>query len=122
MSASSSTTAAADSPGSIEALKRVRATEIDWEQRLQAAQQQAAAEIARLRAEADAAIKAAQSEADQERARKVQAARADADREAAGILADGERAANDAAKGEGRRPVDRADAIRAAVLAGFLGD
>ncbi len=116
---------AAESPqtaGAIDALKRVRASEIDWDQRVTAAKQAAAEEIAQQRAAADAAVKSAQAAADQERAQKVQEARSDADRRAIAILADGAQAADVAARGEGKQPSDHADAILSAVLAGFLGD
>ena len=105
----------------IDALKRVRAAEIEWEQRLQAAKQEAASELARLRADAEAAVKAAQAAAEADRAERLELARGEADREAARIVADGERAAADAATEQGRRPADRADEIFAAVLAGFQG-
>lgn len=122
MSASASVAAPADRTGSIDALKRVRAAEIEWDQRVQAAKQQAATEIAKLRSDADAAVKAAQAEGEQARTLRVQAARVDADREAAQILADGQKATEEAARGEGRQPSDHADEILQAVLAGFLSD
>jgi vacuolar-type H+-ATPase subunit H len=108
--------------GSIDALKRVRAAEIDWDQKVTAAKQEAGEAIAALRTAADAAVRAAQAAADQERAAKVQVARSEADREAITIVADGATAADAAAKGEGRQPADKADEILRAVLAGFLPD
>jgi len=108
--------------GSIDALKRVKATETDWELKLRAARGAAEEAVQKLRADSDAAVKAAQAAADQQRAQAVQAMRAEADREAAEILADGERAAAQAARGEGKRAADKKDAILAAVLAGFLKD
>ncbi len=108
--------------GSIEALKRVKATETDWELKLRAARGQAEEALQRLRADADAAVKAAQAAADADRAAKLEAARAEADREAAGIVAEGQKAAEAAARGEGKRPADKKDAILAAVLAGFQKD
>jgi vacuolar-type H+-ATPase subunit H len=109
-------------PGSIDALKRVKATEAEWEIALRAAKGTAEATIQRLRADSDAAVKAAQAEADAERARVVQAARAEADRQAAEILAEGKRAAEAVAGGEGKSVVDRKDALLALVLAGFGKD
>ncbi len=108
--------------GSIEALKRVKATETDWELKLRAARGQADEAVQRLRSDADDAVKAAQAAADADRARTVEAARASADREAEGILADGRKAAEAAARGEGKRVADKKDAILAAVLAGFSKD
>ncbi len=108
--------------GSIEALKRVKATETDWELKLRAARGQAEETLQRLRTDADAAVKAAQTAADADRAAKLEAARAEADREAAGIVAEGQKAAEAAARGEGKRPADKKDAILAAVLAGFQKD
>jgi vacuolar-type H+-ATPase subunit H len=119
---SAATPAPTLSEGSIDALKRVRAAEIDWDQKAAAAKQEAAESIAALRTAADAAIRAAQAAADQERAAKVQAARSEADREAIAILAEGVKAAEEAAKGEGRQPTDKADEILRAVLAGFIPD
>jgi vacuolar-type H+-ATPase subunit H len=117
---------AASSPGtalgSIEALKRVKATESDWELKLRAARGAAAETIERLRNDCEAAVKAAQAAADGERARAVQAARAEADQEAAGILAEGTKVAEAAARGEGKRPADKKDKILGAVLAGFSKD
>jgi vacuolar-type H+-ATPase subunit H len=108
--------------GSIDALKRVKATESDWDLKLRAARGAAEETLQRLRADSETAVKAAQATADQERATAVQAARADADRAAAEILAEGTRTAEAAARGEGRRAGDRKDAILSAVLAGFAKD
>ncbi len=108
--------------GSIDALKRVRAAETEWEQKLAAAKQEAGEAIARLKTAADAAVRAAQAAADEDRAATLQAARSEADREAIVILADGAKAADAAAEGAGKRPADKADAIVGAVLAGFASD
>jgi vacuolar-type H+-ATPase subunit H len=108
--------------GSIDALKRVKATEVEWELKLRAAHGTAEEVLEHLRAESEAAVKAAQVSAEAERASAVIAARTDADREAAEILAEGTRAAEVAARGEGKRPTEKKDAILAAVLAGFLKD
>jgi vacuolar-type H+-ATPase subunit H len=106
--------------GSIDALKRVKATETDWEQKLGAARSAAEEAIARLREESETAVKGVQAAVEADRARAVQAARVEADREAAEILGDGTRAAEAAARGEGKRPSDKKGPILAAVLAGFL--
>jgi vacuolar-type H+-ATPase subunit H len=108
--------------GSIDALKRVRAAESEWEQKVAAAKQDAGEEIARRKTAAEASVKAARAAAEQQRAEKVQAARSEADREAIVILAEGAKAADAAAEGEGKRPADKADAILKAVLAGFTSD
>jgi vacuolar-type H+-ATPase subunit H len=108
--------------GSIDALKRVRAAETEWDQKLTHAKQDAGETLARARAAADDAVKAAQAAAEQARTAKVQAARSDADRESIQILADGAKAADAAAAGEGKKPADKADEILNAVLAGFSND
>jgi vacuolar-type H+-ATPase subunit H len=108
--------------GSIDALKRVRAAEMEWDQKVKDAKEAAAQEIARLRADSDAAVKAAQSAADADRASKLQAARSEADREAVGILADGAKEAERATEGEGKHPADHTDDILRVVLSGFTSD
>jgi vacuolar-type H+-ATPase subunit H len=108
--------------GSIDALKHVKATEADWELKLRAARGAAEEAIARLRTESEAAVAAAQAASDAERTRAVEAARAESEREAAEILAAGARVAEAAARGEGKRPADKKDAILSAVLAGFTKD
>jgi vacuolar-type H+-ATPase subunit H len=108
--------------GSIDALKRVKATESDWELKLRAARGAAEQALDRLRTDSEAAVKAAQVSADAERARTVQAARDEADRDAGGILAEGAKVAEAAARGEGKRPADKKDAILGAILAGFTKD
>ncbi|HTW40121.1 MAG TPA: hypothetical protein VMF04_04620 [Thermoplasmata archaeon] len=106
----------------LDALRRIKSVESEWEQRLAADREKAEATLQRLREETEAAVKATQAEAEEERARAVGAARAGADREAAAILADGERAAAEAARGEGKHPADRKDAVLTAVLADFVSD
>jgi vacuolar-type H+-ATPase subunit H len=108
--------------GSIDALKHVKATETEWELKLRSARGAADVALERLRTDSEAAVKAAQAAAEEERARAVQAARAGAEREAAEILAEGTRAAEAAARGEGKRPADKKSAVLAAVLAGFAKD
>ena len=106
--------------GSIDALKRVKETESDWELRLRAARGAAEEALQRLRTESETAVKSAQAAAEGERALAVQAARVAAEQEAAEIFAAGTRAAEAAARGEGKRPADKKDATLGAVLAGFL--
>ncbi|HTT44388.1 MAG TPA: hypothetical protein VMH38_00020 [Thermoplasmata archaeon] len=116
------TTSGAAEPDSVEALKRVKATENEWDARLAAARQDAEASIARLRAEAAAAVKEAQAAADRDRVARVTQARTETETEAAAILADGKKAADRALVGEGRRPSDKKTQILAAVLGTFGSD
>ncbi|MGI0130374.1 MAG: hypothetical protein ACREDE_03425 [Thermoplasmata archaeon] len=108
--------------GSIDALKRVKATESDWELRLRSARGAAEEALERLRTDSEAAVKSAQVAAEGERTNAVLAARQEAERQAAEILAQGTRAAETAAHGEGKRPADQKDAILGTVLAGFVPD
>lgn len=108
--------------GSFEALKRVKAAENEWEAKLATAKHESEAALGRLRDETDTAVKAAQAQAEQERAAMVQRARADADREATTILAEGTRAAAEATRGEGKHPRDKKDPVLAAVLGGFVSN
>jgi vacuolar-type H+-ATPase subunit H len=116
------TTSGAAAPASVEALKRVKATETEWDTRLNAARQEAAESLRRLRDEGDAAVKAAVAEAERKRTGQVERARAEAAMEAEAIVADGRRAAERAAHGEGRRPADKKDAILEVVLGSFGRD
>lgn len=109
----------AAAPGSVEALKRVKATENEWESRLTAARQNSDATLAQLRTEAAAAVKAAQAEGDRDRLARVTQARAETEAQAAAIVADGQRAAEQARVGEGRRPSDKKAAILDVVLGAF---
>jgi vacuolar-type H+-ATPase subunit H len=109
-------------PDSIEALKRVRTTENEWDEKLKAAKRWAEEDLQRLRDASEAAVKAAQTEADALRTSTVQTARAAADIEASHIVAEATEAAKAATKGEGKHPADRKDEILAAVLAGFDED
>lgn len=115
-------TVGAAAPGSIEALKRVKATEAEWEARLSAARVETEADLRRLREEADAAVKAAEVAADKERSARLERARAEVAAEAEKIVAEGRDAAVRAARGEGRRPADKKDAVLTAVLGSFGTD
>ena len=110
------------SPASVEALKRVKAAEAEWDARLTAARTESEATLRTLRAEADAAVKAAHAEGERERAERLERARVEAAGMAAAILADGQKAAEAAARGEGRRPADKKDAILSVVLGSFAKD
>jgi vacuolar-type H+-ATPase subunit H len=115
-------TSGAAGPGSVEALKRVKATETEWDARLKAAREASESTLHRLRDESDAAVKAAETEGERDRAERVERARAEAAGMSAQILADGQKAAEAAARGEGRRPADKKDAILPVVLGSFGKD
>jgi vacuolar-type H+-ATPase subunit H len=106
--------------GGLDALKRIKATEAEWDERLSAARRDAEAAIARRHAEAEATVLAVGAEAEAERTRTVDAARAAADAEARTIVANGEAAARSAASSAGKRPQDVEKRLIAAVL-GPLG-
>ncbi|MGA7475783.1 MAG: hypothetical protein WBW47_01015 [Thermoplasmata archaeon] len=116
------TTAVATAPGSVEALKRVKATENEWDARLNAARQEAEETLRRLRDDGDAAVKAAEAEADRERTVRLDRARAETAEEAEAIVVDGRSSAERAALAEGRRPADKKDAILDVVLGSFGKD
>jgi len=104
---------------SVEALKRVKATENEWDTRLGAARKDADATLERLRTEAAATLKAAQAEADRDRLARVATARAATEAEVATIVADGRNAAEQARVGEGRRPAEKKAEILDVVLGTF---
>jgi len=106
----------------VEALKRVKATETEWDARLKAAREESEVALRRSREEAEAAVKAAETEAERERTDRVEHARVEAAGLAAAIVAEGQKAAELAARGEGRRPADKKDAILAVVLGSFGKD
>jgi vacuolar-type H+-ATPase subunit H len=116
------TTVGASAPDSVEALKRVKATENEWDTRLNAARRDADETLERMRAEADAALKEAQMEADRDRVARVVQARTETETEAEAIVAEGRKAAERALAGEGRRPADKKDAILDIVLGSFGKD
>jgi len=109
-------------PGSVEALKRVKATETEWDARLSAARQDTETTLERLRADAEAAVRAAEVESDRQRTERVERARAETATEAEALVAEGRTAAASAARGEGRRPADKKDAILGVVLGSFGKD
>ena len=112
----------AAAPGSVEALKRVKAVETEWETRLASARAEAEASVRRLREESDAAVKAATEDAERDRTDRVERARVEAAGLAGAIVADGQKSAEAAARGEGRRPADKKDEILAVVLGSFGKD
>jgi len=112
--------AAATPNASIAALTQVRAAETETDERLAAARRLAEETIHRLKSEAEDAIASARAQADGERVHRVEEARADADREAATIVADGERAVARLGR-SASVPADRRAAVLAAVLGDFAG-
>ncbi|HXY47511.1 MAG TPA: hypothetical protein VEK13_06420 [Thermoplasmata archaeon] len=108
--------------GSVELLKRVKATETDWDQRLRAAQHDSEETLSRLRSDRDAAVHAAMAAADDERARALERARTEIEREVAAILAEGKATADSAARVEGKRPTDQRDRVIAIVLGSLSRD
>jgi len=105
--------------GSIEALKKVKATEVEWDGRLAAARGETEKLLLQLRDESAAAVKAAELAAERDRTARVEQARVETAAAAAAILADGEKAAAKAERAEGRRPADKRDAVLDAVLGAF---
>jgi vacuolar-type H+-ATPase subunit H len=110
----------APAEGSVEALRRVKQAEAEWELKLRAARGQSQAALELLRTESEHAVKSAQVLADGVRANAVLQAKQDAERAATEILKTGTKAADAAARGDGKDPADKKDEILAAVLAGFL--
>jgi len=116
------TAAPAGAPDSIQALKRVKAMENEWETRLTSGKRESEAALERLRTEAAAAVRDAQTAADHDRVARVVQARAETETEAEAILAEGKKTADQALRGEGRRPADKRDAVLAIVLGSFGKD
>jgi vacuolar-type H+-ATPase subunit H len=108
--------------GSVEALKRVKAAETEWESRVSTARQEAEDSLQKLREESEAAIKAAQAEAERERTERLERARTEIASEAETILTTGQTAAAVALRGEGRRPTDKKGEILDTVLGSFKKD
>jgi len=116
------TTVGASAPDSVEALKRVKAAEDEWDARLSATKRNVDETLTRLRAEAAAAVKEAQIDAGRDRVARVVQARTETEAEAEAILVEGRKAAEQALVGEGRRPADKKDAILDIVLGSFGKD
>jgi vacuolar-type H+-ATPase subunit H len=106
----------------VELLKRVKATETEWDQKLRAAQHESEETLFHLRADRDAAVHSALAAADAERARALERARTEIEREVAAILAEGKTAADSAARAEGKRPADQRDRVIAIVLGSLARD
>jgi vacuolar-type H+-ATPase subunit H len=108
--------------GSIEALKRIKAAETEWDEKIARAREEAELALRQITEESEAMVKAAHAKADAARALAVQNARAGADREAETIVAEGAKAAAAAAQGAGKSPADRSADVLAAVLGSFGKD
>jgi vacuolar-type H+-ATPase subunit H len=113
------TTSPASEPNSVEALKRVKATENEWDARLAAAREESQAALQSLRAAVEDEARTTSADAERDRVTRIETARAEVGREADAIVAEGQKAADEALRGEGRRPSDKKDAILAAVLGSF---
>ncbi|MGP8110300.1 MAG: hypothetical protein ACLQD9_06305 [Thermoplasmata archaeon] len=106
----------------LDALKRIKAAEADWDERLRTARHASAEALERRRADADATVRAVATEAEAERSRAVERARAAAEAEARTIVAEGEATARDAASDKGKRPKDLEKRVLDAVLGPFAPD
>lgn len=106
----------------IDALKRIKATETEWEEKVTSVRSDTEAALKRLKEETDALLAQARTEAETERTRTIEAARAGANAEAAKIVAEGERTARAATEGAGKGVAARKSEVLAVVLGGFLSD
>ena len=114
------TGASAPAPvGSLEELKRVKDAETEWAERLKTARDQTEARLKGLRESAEGAVALARTQGQKLKEEKVRVARETAEKEAAQIQAEGDRQAESALTGAGKRAADRNDAILAAVLGEF---
>jgi vacuolar-type H+-ATPase subunit H len=114
--------APAGSPEVLDALRRVKATEAEWDRRLADARAASAAELARRREAADAAVRAVAREVETERAEAVARADREADAEARTIVADGEAEARQIRSDEGSLAEGHRAEILAVVLGQFASD
>ncbi len=94
MTSGSSEPPAASSGTPVESLRRVRATEIDWEQRLTEFREEAQRVLTRLREQNEVLVRTARTEAERRREASVVAARARAEQEAQAVLSKGQAAAD----------------------------
>jgi vacuolar-type H+-ATPase subunit H len=108
--------------GSLDELKRVKDAETEWVNRLRTAREEAEATLKRLREDTEGRIGLARTAAHQAREERVRAAQQEADREAAQVLANGDRQAQVAMAEVGKRPTDRREEILSAVLGEFRPD
>ena len=106
----------------LDALKRIKLTETEWDEKVATARREAEASLKRLKEETETRLAAARAEAEAERGRTLEKARAEADTEATAIVAEGERAAQKATEGTGKGVTARKDEILAVVLGGFQSE
>ncbi len=106
----------------IDALKRIKLAETEWEEKVAAARRDAEASGKRLKEETETLLAQARTEAEAERSRTIERARTAADAEAAQIVAEGERAAKAATEGAGKGVAARKNDVLAVLLGGFQGD
>jgi vacuolar-type H+-ATPase subunit H len=106
----------------VEALRRLKAVEAEWEAKLATARAATAQGLQLAKDEAEATVKAVAAELESERASRLEAARAAAEREAEAIVRTGAQEAEAIRSGKGKRPADQQDAIVAAVLGPFSHD
>lgn len=106
----------------LDALKRIKAAEADWDERLRTARHASNEALERRRVDADATVKAVAAEAEAERSRSVEKARAAAEAEARTIVAEGEASARDAGSDKGKRPKDMEERVLDAVLGPLAPD
>ncbi len=90
MTSASSEPPAASPSAPVESLRRVRATEIDWEQRLTEFREEAQRGLTRLREQSEVLVRTARIEVERRREASVAAARARAEQEAQAILSKGQ--------------------------------
>jgi vacuolar-type H+-ATPase subunit H len=112
----------ASDAATVEALRRLKAVEAEWDAKLRDARDAAARTVQRSRDESEATVKAVAAENETERNRLLEAGQQAADREAERIGADGARAADAVRADRSKRPAERADAIVRAVLDPFASD
>jgi len=105
----------------VEPLKRVRQTEAEAEARLAQAKAQVDAAIQRLLAEAEETVRVARAEGEKARVAALADARCRAAAEAAGILAEGRKAAEQIELKATQSVAAKREAVLGIVLGGFRG-
>ena len=103
----------------LDALKRIKLAETEWEEKIATARRESETALRQLKEETDAQLTAARAQAEAERTRTLETARAGADAEAAQIVTEGEHAARQATEGTGKGVAARKNEVLAVVLSGF---
>ena len=116
------TTPAPADNATVQALRRVKAVEEEWEARLREARKDAEQAVLRTREEAEATLRAVSAELESERTHRLEAARASSEREAEAVLREGVKAADAVRVEKGKRPPGRDEEIVAMVLGSFQSD